>query len=200
MLRRRNTLALALALLISALIAEEFDAEYAMQLWSIEEHKRDDFPVRECMQESHDLCMTVHAQHAIGTDHLRAIPGRRLLEIQAEDEQEARRQRSLRQATGKASSLAHDLRAIARSCRLTRGDWCGRFQRQQRIAYKAAPRGATRCPGNCSGVGNCNYDTGLCDCPAGWTGADCSAMLLRPCTNRFRTTGNVSVGECSGHL
>ena len=33
--------------------------------------------------------------------------------------------------------------------------------------YKTALRGAKQCPNNCNGVGNCNYDTGLCDCPAG---------------------------------
>ncbi len=29
------------------------------------------------------------------------------------------------------------------------------------------PRGSKDCPSNCSGVGNCNYDLGTCDCPAG---------------------------------
>eukprot|EP00955_Chlamydomonas_euryale_P080410 363419-Chlamydomonas_euryale.AAC.21 len=33
--------------------------------------------------------------------------------------------------------------------------------------WRAPPRGNTSCPNDCNGVGNCNYDTGLCECPAG---------------------------------
>jgi hypothetical protein len=80
--------------------------------------------------------------------------------------------------------------AIARRCRLTRGGWCGLYERQTPFSFKAAPRGSKQCPNNCTNVGNCNHDTGLCDCPAGWTGKDCSDILLRPCTNRYRHTGS----------
>lgn len=81
--------------------------------------------------------------------------------------------------------------AIARRCRLTRGGWCGLYDKQTPFSYMPAPRGSKQCPNNCTNVGNCNHDTGLCDCPAGWTGKDCSEILLRPCTNRYRHTGSV---------
>ena len=35
------------------------------------------------------------------------------------------------------------------------------------MQYKPAPRGSKQCPNDCNKVGNCNYDTGLCECPAG---------------------------------
>ena len=50
---------------------------------------------------------------------------------------------------------------------MTRGDWCGQYERQEPIPTKPPPRGDKQCPKDCNGVGNCNYDTGLCDCPAG---------------------------------
>ncbi|KAG1665166.1 hypothetical protein FOA52_005547 [Chlamydomonas sp. UWO 241] len=64
-----------------------------------------------------------------------------------------------------------------------------RYHAQEPIGYKPAPRGSTPCPGNCSGVGNCNYDTGLCDCPAGYGGPSCGDAQLRPCTSFFRGGG-----------
>lgn len=60
-----------------------------------------------------------------------------------------------------------------KACLLTLGDWCGQYKRQVPLRYKPAPRGSKQCLNNCNGVGNCNYDTGLCDCPAG-------AVLLDP--------------------
>ena len=39
--------------------------------------------------------------------------------------------------------------------------------RQDPLPYKAVPRGSKECPNACSGWGNCNHDTGLCECPAG---------------------------------
>ncbi|GAX80495.1 hypothetical protein CEUSTIGMA_g7933.t1 [Chlamydomonas eustigma] len=77
-----------------------------------------------------------------------------------------------------------------RRCSHTIGNWCGLHEQQPLSAYEPAPRGSKQCPGNCSSVGNCNYDTGLCDCPAGWTGLDCGTLFLRPCTNRDRSTGD----------
>ncbi|KAL6758481.1 exostosin-like glycosyltransferase [Haematococcus lacustris] len=68
-------------------------------------------------------------------------------------------------------TTAYGLEAIAKRCESTIGDWCGRFDRQKWLITRPVPRGRQPCPstkhGVCSGVGNCNYDTGLCDCPAG---------------------------------
>ena len=54
-----------------------------------------------------------------------------------------------------------------RGCRLSRGDWCGQFEAQSPFPFKTAPRGSKTCPNDCNKVGNCNHDTGMCDCPAG---------------------------------
>ena len=43
------------------------------------------------------------------------------------------------------------------------------------------PRGNKDCPKDCSGVGNCDYDTGTCYCPAGYGGPDCATERQRPC-------------------
>ena len=80
-------------------------------------------------------------------------------------------------------------RVIGARCRLARGDWCGKFERQAPTAWQPAPQGDKQCPktakGICNGVGNCNYDTGMCDCPAGGWGVlpvmplgHCHCLLL----------------------
>ena len=56
------------------------------------------------------------------------------------------------------------------ACLVTLGDWCRQYKRQVPLQYKLAPRGSKRCLNNCNGVGNCNYDIGVCDCPAGSLG------------------------------
>ncbi|KAG1671014.1 hypothetical protein FOA52_014258 [Chlamydomonas sp. UWO 241] len=61
--------------------------------------------------------------------------------------------------------------------------------------WRDPPRGSKDCPGSCNGVGNCNHDTGLCECPAGWTGPDCAKPLKRPCTNIFSHTGETAQGH-----
>jgi hypothetical protein len=48
----------------------------------------------------------------------------------------------------------------------------------QPVAWKPAPRGDQSCPEDCNGVGNCNHDTGLCECPAGWIGQDCKTVSV----------------------
>ena len=50
---------------------------------------------------------------------------------------------------------------------MAKGSWCGAYLRQDMVPYKTAPRGDKECPNACSGWGNCNHDTGLCECPAG---------------------------------
>ncbi|PNH08721.1 hypothetical protein TSOC_004706 [Tetrabaena socialis] len=76
-------------------------------------------------------------------------------------------------------------------CALTRGSWCEEFYRQERVAWKLPPRGSKECPatkwGPCNGVGNCHYDIGVCQCPAGWRGAACDEPNKRPCTNAHKT-------------
>ncbi|KAG2488357.1 hypothetical protein HYH03_013047 [Edaphochlamys debaryana] len=76
-------------------------------------------------------------------------------------------------------------------CALTRGSWCEEFFRQDRVPWKPAPRGSKDCPstkwGPCNGVGNCHYDIGVCQCPAGWTGKACDERQLRPCTHMHKT-------------
>lgn len=46
----------------------------------------------------------------------------------------------------------------------------------QPVAWKPAPRGNKTCPSNCNNLGNCNYDTGYCECTAGWLGPDCKTV------------------------
>ncbi len=41
---------------------------------------------------------------------------------------------------------------------------------QEGVPFKPPPRGDKDCPNACSGWGNCNHDTGLCECPAGERG------------------------------
>ncbi|GFR40870.1 hypothetical protein Agub_g1521 [Astrephomene gubernaculifera] len=76
---------------------------------------------------------------------------------------------------------------IALRCAKTKGDWCAAFHSQKPVAWKPAPRGNKECPDNCNNVGRCNYDTGYCDCPAGWRGPGCKTRQKRPCTNMFRS-------------
>ncbi|GAX75781.1 hypothetical protein CEUSTIGMA_g3224.t1 [Chlamydomonas eustigma] len=66
-------------------------------------------------------------------------------------------------------------------CQVTRGDWCGPYIEQVPVPSRPAPRGDVSCPNDCGGVGNCDYDTGACYCPAGYGGGDCSEERKRPC-------------------
>ena len=56
---------------------------------------------------------------------------------------------------------------------------------QVAVPTKPHPRGSIPCPGGCN-TGNCQYDIGICMCPAGWTGAQCTQPQKRPCTKRAR--------------
>lgn len=78
-------------------------------------------------------------------------------------------------------------------CMLARREWrarCSGYDQQVLIEAFTAPRGAKECPNNCSGIGNCDHGSGLCDCPVGLTGLDCSEAVARPCTNRPRGFGS----------
>lgn len=49
-------------------------------------------------------------------------------------------------------------------CQLAKGNWCGPYWTQKPLPAKAPPRGDKECPGNCNGVGWCDYDTGVHVC------------------------------------
>ncbi|KAG2488200.1 hypothetical protein HYH03_013194 [Edaphochlamys debaryana] len=66
-------------------------------------------------------------------------------------------------------------------CSVTIGTWCGPFYEQTPTKRPSPPRGSQECPNNCNGVGQCQYDTGLCYCPVGFGGPDCTAPRKRPC-------------------
>ena len=75
-------------------------------------------------------------------------------------------------------------------CMLARKEWrqqCVEYDHQTLIATSPAPTGTIPCPNNCSDVGSCNHNTGLCDCPVGLKGLDCSMADIRPCSNRPRS-------------
>lgn len=60
----------------------------------------------------------------------------------------------------------------------------------QPVQWIAPPLGSKDCPvtkwGMCNNVGNCNYDTGYCECTAGWKGPSCETIQKRPCTDGYR--------------
>ncbi|GLC75556.1 hypothetical protein PLESTF_001656500 [Pleodorina starrii] len=68
-------------------------------------------------------------------------------------------------------------------CFLTRGSWCHQFFNQDPAPRYPPKYHDKPCPANCSGVGVCNHEHGLCYCPAGWGGADCSQPRKRPCAH-----------------
>lgn len=57
---------------------------------------------------------------------------------------------------------------IARRCQHTTGSWC-----QSALSFNSkrppisSQAGVKNCSAGCNAVGNCNADTGVCDCPAG---------------------------------
>ncbi|MEW5298002.1 MAG: hypothetical protein WDW36_001167 [Sanguina aurantia] len=74
-----------------------------------------------------------------------------------------------------------NLHCLAKHCQVTAGDWCGPFYLQTPVPRKPPPQGDTSCPSNCNGVGNCDYDTGICYCPVGYGGEGCTEPRKRPC-------------------
>lgn len=72
-----------------------------------------------------------------------------------------------RQGWDSRGGTAHRQTELQRRCRMTRPGWCGGYQTQTTVPSRPTPRGSKECPRSCSGVGNCNHDTGTCDCPAG---------------------------------
>ncbi|KAG2486464.1 hypothetical protein HYH03_014911 [Edaphochlamys debaryana] len=147
------------------------------------------------------------AKHWLDPDLLAAVEGQ--AEGQAEPGQGAPHQRRLQQAAqggggeaqagsagaGGAVSLSlAERREVERRCRGTAGRWCGRMEALPPAPLRPAPRGNRTCAQGC-GPGNCNHDTGTCDCPAGSQGPDCGTPLLRPCTTSFRHSGPTPMGH-----
>ncbi|GLI69587.1 hypothetical protein VaNZ11_014246 [Volvox africanus] len=84
-------------------------------------------------------------------------------------------------------------------CSTIHGDWCVKYISQEPVTWKPAPRGNKDCLDNCNGVGRCNYDTGHCDCPAGWKGPGCKTVQKRPCTLNLRNA-DMQITEPLSHI
>ena len=166
-------------------------------------------------------------QTEIGTDHLLEIPVQQLVQLSLGISAAARGRRRLAQrqpsmvaAAAAAAAAAveassdgvdhHQLRQRQRdgaprskACLVTLGDWCRQYKRQVPPQYKPAPRGSKQCLNNCSGVGNCNYDIGVCDCPAGAVQATSTVQVTQYIPGhavRSRSCSTVQVMQyCSDH-
>ena len=152
-------------------------------------------------------------QTAIGKDHLLEIPVQQLVQLSlgisvaARGRRLAQQQPSVVAAAAAAAAAAveassggvdqlrkrqrqRDGAPRSKACLVTLGDWCRQYKRQVPLQYKTTPRGSKQCLNNCSGVGNCNYDIGVCDCPAGAVQSTSTviqyspghAVLLRSCS------------------
>ncbi|KAL4425256.1 hypothetical protein ABPG75_009272 [Micractinium tetrahymenae] len=97
---------------------------------------------------------------------------------------------------------------IRRRCQGTKGTWCIDYHTQPEVPARAAPRGNKTCSMDCNKVGTCSALTGLCTCPAGWTGFNCLFPMKRYCTHRYRHAGfevpkleaNLSAGVGGPHI
>jgi hypothetical protein len=79
-------------------------------------------------------------------------------------------------------------------CLRTRGSWCWRYHKQPEVggrkqAYVASEE--KQCQNDCSGVGNCNYQLGVCDCPAGARGPHSIRRRVRRAAGRAAGHGTV---------
>eukprot|EP00798_Chlamydomonas_sp_ICE-L_P025771 gene25771-11436_t len=130
-------------------------------------------------------------------EYVRARGGRRLLDddlqkVVAEQDFRPPPPQHLRwdpeSSAVKGGTLPHpSARTVEDRCLGTTGTWCSNFYTQQSLPINfPPPRGNVSCYRNCNNVGVCDYDTGICLCPAGWTGFDCSQPVNRPCTFRTR--------------
>eukprot|EP00955_Chlamydomonas_euryale_P104184 365545-Chlamydomonas_euryale.AAC.3 len=96
------------------------------------------------------------------------------------------------------SPAAARRREVRMRCATTRGSWCRRYLTQAPLRTKRAPRGSKACPGNCSGVGNCNYDTGRCDCPAGARAHVVAGRAPGAACGRTCPSTTAGVHQCAG--
>lgn len=125
--------------------------------------------------EQHDRLAATNGTHLSqqgrGKQRISAHSKHRLLQADAESAAVAAAAASGGSSGGSFADL-HVRRRAQFRCRTTHGNWCMDYWLQMPLAEgKAAPRGDKPCPNNCSGVGNCNYDLGVCDCPAGMWGS-----------------------------
>ena len=78
-------------------------------------------------------------------------------------------------------------------CRGTLGAWCYDFYSQEPGvgADTVLPDWSRMkpCRNGCAGAGRCDHTTGLCRCPAGWTGDACDVEMPRYCTDWYDETG-----------
>jgi hypothetical protein len=73
-------------------------------------------------------------------------------------------------AAGSAAAGGATLASVLRQARCmgTAGPWCGGYYLQTPVERRPSPIYDRRaCPRDCSGVGVCHRDTGVCHCPAG---------------------------------
>ena len=89
---------------------------------------------------------------------------------------------------------------IRHRCALTKAGWCGPYISQTAVPRKPAPKFSRRCQHNCNTVGSCDFRTGSCKCPAGWSGDDCRVPQKRPCTNRRGGLSALQPGLPSSHI
>ena len=79
-------------------------------------------------------------------------------------------------------------------CRGTLGAWCYDFYSQEPDvgADTVLPDWSRMqpCRNGCGGAGRCDHTTGLCRCPAGWTGDACDVEMPRYCTDWYDMEGN----------
>ena len=92
-----------------------------------------------------------------------------------------------------ASSAARAADLAAKACSLVKGEWCKQYYSLPWQPFKPVPRGDKPCPKDCNGVGNCNHDSGLCECPAGgWFAGEecrCTPTMVRPCCRAPASAG-----------
>ncbi len=70
-------------------------------------------------------------------------------------------------------------------CAGTVGDWCHRWLTSPPVPAKPALRGNKPCLDGCNGVGSCNYDLGVCQCPAGEIYVPAGWSLAPTCCHEF---------------
>ena len=97
--------------------------------------------------------------------------------------QQLQRARSIapKASTGNDTSLRLERSRIGSLCSPTLGNWCRKYHRAPSQPFKPVPRGSKQCPKDCSGVGNCNHDSGLCECPAGERRSRAGACCQQAC-------------------
>ncbi|PNH07165.1 hypothetical protein TSOC_006411 [Tetrabaena socialis] len=150
----------------------------------------------------HELTIPFGLKYELGEPVLvgRAATGRTSKGQQSNTTAERVRPRLADQEPIEADGGVNSDAAVRRRCAGVRGTWCGEFLRQAQVATKPVPRGSTECPGACSGWGNCNHDTGRCECPAGRGGPDCGQEVKRPCTHRYRRPDEHNLSLPMGHI